>query len=83
MDVDDELRLDWFHAERSGFQADELTLEIEKSFGLLTLEVEVGLRARVRARDRSGHGPVVPRTLRGDWPHRAVGTASDLSMGVG
>jgi len=42
MDVDDELRLDWFHAERSGFQADELTLEIEKSFGLLTLEVEAG-----------------------------------------
>jgi hypothetical protein len=40
MDVDDEIRLDWFHAETSGRQADELKLELEKSFGLLTLELE-------------------------------------------
>ena len=40
MDVDDEIRLDWFHAETSGRQSDELKLELEKSFGLLTLELE-------------------------------------------
>src|SRR5262249_18387707 len=42
MDVDDELRLDWFHSEASGKQGDEVTLELEKSFGLLTLELEAG-----------------------------------------
>jgi hypothetical protein len=40
MDVDDEIRLDWLHAENSGRQEDELKLELEKSFGLLTLELE-------------------------------------------
>ena len=38
-DVDNEVRLDWFHGEHAGRQDDELKLEIEKSFGLLTFEV--------------------------------------------
>ena len=38
-DVDNEVRLDWFHGEHSGRQDDELKLEIEKSFGLFTFEV--------------------------------------------
>lgn len=38
-DVDNELRFDWFHGENSGRQDDELKLEIEKSFGLVTFEI--------------------------------------------
>lgn len=40
MDVDDEIRFDWFHAEAPGRQTDNVILELEKSFGLLTLELE-------------------------------------------
>jgi hypothetical protein len=40
MDVDEEVRLDWLHTETSGRQADEVKLELEKAFGLLTLEFE-------------------------------------------
>src|SRR5438132_6451017 len=40
MDVDNELRLDWFHAERLHLRSDEVKAELEKSFGLLTLEAE-------------------------------------------
>ncbi len=36
-----ELRLDWFHAEGKGTVSDSGTAEIEKGFGLITLEVEV------------------------------------------
>ena len=38
-DVDNELRVDWFHGEKQGRQDDELKVEIEKSFGLFTFEV--------------------------------------------
>src|SRR3954469_4639163 len=41
MDVDNELRLDWLHTEKRGHVADSVTAEIEKSFGLLTLEIEM------------------------------------------
>jgi len=41
MDVDQELRLNYFHAEGSGLRSDEVGFEFEKSFGLLTLELEV------------------------------------------
>src|SRR5437660_1492674 len=35
------LRADWRHTEKSGRQADAVTAEVEKSFGLLTVEFEV------------------------------------------
>ncbi len=38
-DVDNEFRIDWFHGEGHHHQIDELKVEIEKSFGLLTLEI--------------------------------------------
>src|SRR4051812_13382924 len=41
MDVDNEFRLDWIHTENGSSQADEVKAEVEKSFGLLTLELEV------------------------------------------
>ena len=41
MDVDREIRVDWFHGEGKGTQSDEVTAELEYNFGLLTVEVEV------------------------------------------
>jgi hypothetical protein len=41
MDVDREVRLDYFHSERGHFVAHELNFELEYSFGLLTLEAEL------------------------------------------
>lgn len=60
MDVDDELRLDWVHAETSGRQADELKLELEKSFGLLTLELETAYERQAQ----SGIDPDTALTFR-------------------
>ena len=40
-DVDNELRLDWVHQERKGQISDDAKAELEKSFGLLTLELEL------------------------------------------
>ena len=39
VDVDNEIRVDYFHAEKRGKQADEVEFELEKSFGLVTVEV--------------------------------------------
>jgi hypothetical protein len=36
-----EARLDWLHTHRNDQRSDEVTAEIEKGFGLMTLEVEV------------------------------------------
>jgi len=41
MDVDLELRIDWFHGEKKGNQQDEVKAEVEYNIGLLTLEAEV------------------------------------------
>jgi len=38
---ENEARLDWFHAEADGSKSDVITTEVEKGFGLLTLEIEV------------------------------------------
>src|SRR6185437_12485824 len=38
-DVDNEVRLDWFHGAKRGRQDDELKMEIEKSVGLFTFEI--------------------------------------------
>lgn len=36
-----EARLDWLHTHRNDSHSDEITAEVEKGFGLLTLEIEV------------------------------------------
>lgn len=41
MDADQELRLNYAHYEKRGFQSDEAEAEIELTFGQLTLELEV------------------------------------------
>jgi hypothetical protein len=40
-DVDNEVRLDWLHTEANAQQNDHAKVELEKSFGLLTVELEV------------------------------------------
>lgn len=40
-DVDNEVRLDWLHTEANAQQNDNAKLELEKSFGLMTVELEV------------------------------------------
>jgi hypothetical protein len=40
-DVDNEFRLDWLHTEANAQQNDEAKVELEKSFGLMTVELEV------------------------------------------
>jgi hypothetical protein len=60
MDVDRELRLDWFHGEKRGFQQDEVTAELEYNIGLLTLEAEVPYERE----SASSFDPVTGRTDR-------------------
>ena len=38
---DNEARLDWLHTQGDGQKSDVITAEVEKGFGLLTLEIEV------------------------------------------
>ena len=45
-----EARLDWVHTKAKSVTADEVTAEIEKGFGALTLEAEFPLRTRIRRR---------------------------------
>jgi hypothetical protein len=40
-DTDQELRLNYFHAEKTDHRQDEATLEVEKSFGMVSFEIEV------------------------------------------
>jgi len=40
-DVDDEFRVDWFHAKTGPARTDEGKIELEKSFGLVTIELEL------------------------------------------
>jgi hypothetical protein len=42
MDLDREIRLDYFHSESSGVQTNQLTAEVEWTFGLVTVEAEGG-----------------------------------------
>ena len=44
-DVGDELRLDYFHAAKSGRQFDSGRVEVEQSFGLLTVELASGYQS--------------------------------------
>jgi hypothetical protein len=60
MDVDRELRLDWFHGEKRGFQQDEVNAELEYNIGLLTLEAEVPYERESEA----SFDPVTGRTQR-------------------
>ena len=41
MDVDRELRIDWFHSEKKGLQQDQVKAEVEYNINLLTLELEI------------------------------------------
>jgi hypothetical protein len=65
MDVDRELRIDWFHGEKKGVQQDEVKLEVEYNIGLLTLEVEAGYERGAESFFDSGLGRTVRSTEEG------------------
>lgn len=46
---ENEARLDWLHTQADGTKSDVVTAEVEKGFGLLTLEVEVPYERDVEA----------------------------------
>jgi hypothetical protein len=48
-----EARLDWLHTQADGTKSDVVTAEVEKGFGLLTLEIEVPFERSVDAGDVS------------------------------
>src|SRR5881397_2514805 len=51
-DVDNEVRADCFHGEKRNHQFDSVKVEIEKSFGLMTVEIAGGYETdRVRSFD--------------------------------
>src|SRR5438067_820951 len=51
-DVDNEVRADWFHGEKRNHQFDSVQIEIEKSFGLMTVEIAGGYESdRTRSFD--------------------------------
>src|SRR5690349_13352607 len=56
MDVDREVRIDWFHGENQDRQADEVQLELEYNFGLLTVEIEVPYQRDVESSFDPGTG---------------------------
>lgn len=50
---DNEARLDWLHTKGDGQKSDVITAEVEKGFGLLTLEIEVPFERDVENGDVS------------------------------
>jgi hypothetical protein len=50
---DDEARLDWLHTTADASKSDVITAEVEKGFGLLTLEIEVPYERDVQGGDVS------------------------------
>ena len=57
-DVDDELRVDWEHDEAKGGVTNTVLSEIERSFGLTTVEIEVPYLISTQALGGSRHGQV-------------------------
>ncbi|HEY1628984.1 MAG TPA: hypothetical protein VGF52_03940 [Tepidisphaeraceae bacterium] len=53
LDQDQEYRINGFHAEKRGFQDTELSAEIEKSWQLLSIEIEIPYEREVDDGDRS------------------------------
>ncbi len=60
-DIDNEIRLDYFHAEKKHRQLDSIKTEIEYSIGVLTLEVAGGYAADRTGSAESGGGFVGQR----------------------
>jgi len=69
----DEARLDWFHAEGPDQGSDVITAEVEKGFGLLTLELEVPF-------ERDTSLDVDPTT--GVAAHSSVQAFDNVSLGA-
>src|SRR5258708_25362466 len=59
MDVDRELRFDYFHGENRGFQSKQVKAELEYNFNLLTVELELPYVNETRSGFDSGVGRTV------------------------
>ena len=69
----DEARLDWFHAEGPDQGSDVITAEVEKGFGLLTLELEVPF-------ERDTSLDIDPTTGVGE--HSSIQAFDNISLGA-
>ena len=84
-DVDNEVRLDWLHTEANARQDDEAKVELEKSFGLMTVELEVPYERAAAAGESTQKG-VGNIDLGARYPFYQFVTASgffDTTFGAG
>ena len=71
-----EARLDWLHTKANGLQSDKVKAELEKAFGLLTLELEVPYERNVSSDETSqGIGNI---DLGARWPFYQFVSANGL-----
>src|SRR4051812_45926105 len=87
MDADQEVRFSWLHTEKSNHRADEATVEIEKSFNLLTVEVEVPYEREVETEDgqtsrSEGIGSVEIAARHPFYQYAAPDRGIDLTLGA-
>ena len=86
---ENEARLDWLHTQADGAKSDIVTAEVEKGFGLLTLEIEVPYERDVESGDVSqGIGnidlgaryPLYQFVSAGDFWDTTIGSAVELGI---
>jgi hypothetical protein len=81
---DDEARLDWLHTTANGSKSDVITAEVEKGFGLMTLEIEVPFERDVVNGDVSqGVGNIVLGARHPFYQFVSAGEFLDTTFGSG
>ncbi len=91
-DVDDEVRLDWLHTEANAQQDDEAKVELEKSFDLLTVELEVpyeraaaagqGIQQGIGNIDLGARYPFYQFVSANEWFDTTLGAAVEVGIPV-
>ena len=85
----DEARLDWLHTKAPGQHADAVTAEVEKGFGLLTLELELPYERDVEDGatlqgvgniDLGARYPLYQFVSAGGWLDSTLGTAIEVGI---
>ena len=87
MDADQEVRFNWLHTEKTNHRADEASVEIEKSFHLLTVEVEVPYEREVETEDgeksrSEGVGSIEIAARHPFYQYSAPSRGIDLTLGA-
>jgi hypothetical protein len=85
-----EIRFDWLHTEGKGQQTDLGTFEIEKGFGLLTLELEVPYERDAASGEHTAQGmsnidvgaryPIYQFVSRGGWIDSTFGVGMEIGI---